>query len=61
MGWQVGIWIVVAVGVFWTVGAYNRLVSLRNALVRSFDPVDLQIGCAAAHLRLHTADANGVA
>ncbi len=42
MGWQVGIWIVVAVGVFWTVGAYNRLVSLRNALVRSFDPVDLQ-------------------
>ena len=42
MGWQVGIWVVVAVGVFWTVGAYNRLVSLRNALVRSFDPVDLQ-------------------
>ena len=40
MGWQVGIWIVVAVAVFWTVGAYNRLVSLRNALVRSFDPVD---------------------
>ncbi|MEO6743646.1 MAG: LemA family protein [Caldimonas sp.] len=42
MGWQIGIWIVLAVAVFWTVGAYNRLVSLRNALVRSFDPVDLQ-------------------
>jgi len=40
MGWQVGIWIVVAVAVFWTVGAYNRLVSLRNALVKSFEPVN---------------------
>ena len=50
MGWQIGIWIVVAVAVFWTVGAYNRLVSLRNALVRSFDPVDLQFSTRHALL-----------
>ena len=50
MGWQVGIWIVVAVAVFWTVGAYNRLVSLRNALVRSFDPVDQQFSARHALL-----------
>ena len=50
MGWQVGLWIVVAVAVFWTVGAYNRLVSLRNALVRSFDPVDQQFSARHALL-----------
>ena len=50
MGWQVGIWIVVAVAVFWTVGAYNRLVSLRNALVKSFEPVDLQFSTRHALL-----------
>ena len=31
-----------AVLLFWTVGAYNRLVSLRNVLVRGFVPVDEQ-------------------
>ena len=50
MGWQIGIWIVVAVAVFWTVGAYNRLVSLRNALVKSFEPVDLQFSTRHALL-----------
>ena len=33
---------VVAVLVFWSVGAYNRLVGLRSALVRSFGPVEEQ-------------------
>jgi len=31
-----------AVLLFWAVGAYNRLIGLRNALVRSFAPVDEQ-------------------
>jgi LemA protein len=31
-----------AVLVFWTVGAYNRLVGLRNELLRCFAPVDEQ-------------------
>ena len=35
-------WIATAVLLFWAVGAYNRLVGLRNALVRSFAPVDAQ-------------------
>jgi LemA protein len=32
-----------AVMVFWIVGAYNRLVSLRSVVTRSFQPVELQI------------------
>ena len=39
---QISVWIVAAVLLFWTVGAYNRLVGLRNAIVRSFAPVDEQ-------------------
>jgi len=35
-------WAVAAVLLFWTVGAYNRLVALRGALVRGFAPVDTQ-------------------
>ena len=31
-----------AVLLFWAVGAYNRLVQLRNAIVRDFAPVDAQ-------------------
>lgn len=34
--------IVAAVLVFWAVGAYNRLVSLRGELLRCFTPVDEQ-------------------
>jgi LemA protein len=40
---QVAAWAVVAVLVFWAVGAYNRLVSLRNAVSRAFLPVDTQL------------------
>lgn len=36
-------WAVAAVLVFWAVGAYNRLVSLRNDISRAFVPVDAQI------------------
>ncbi|MEO7336930.1 MAG: LemA family protein [Caldimonas sp.] len=45
MSLQVGVWIAVAVLLFWTVGAYNRLVRLRNAIVAGFSPVDAQF-CA---------------
>ncbi|MEQ1807554.1 MAG: LemA family protein [Burkholderiaceae bacterium] len=33
-------WLVGAVLMFWSVGAYNRLVRLRNAILRRFVPVD---------------------
>jgi LemA protein len=35
-------WAVAAVLLFWAVGAYNRLVGLRGALVRGFAPVETQ-------------------
>ena len=35
--------VIAAVLVFWAVGAYNRLVSLRNEIARSFTPVDAQM------------------
>jgi LemA protein len=38
--YEIGAWIVAALLLFWTVGAYNRLVALRNAIVRSFEPID---------------------
>jgi LemA protein len=40
---QIAAWAVAAVLVFWAVGAYNRLVSLRNDISRAFVPVDAQI------------------
>lgn len=36
-------WAVAALLLFWAVGAYNRLVSLRNEISRAFVPVDAQI------------------
>lgn len=39
---QVIVWAALAVLLFWTVGAYNRLVGLRSALVTSFATVDAQ-------------------
>ncbi len=33
-------WAVAALLLFWAVGAYNRLVRLRGAIVRQFAPVD---------------------
>jgi LemA protein len=40
---QVSSTIVGAVLLFWLVGAYNRLVGLRNAIVERFAPVDRQL------------------
>src|SRR5687768_1838285 len=40
---QIAGWVIVAVLVFWAVGAYNRLVSLRNDISKAFVPVDAQI------------------
>ena len=37
---QIGLLALAAVLVFWTVGAYNRLVALRNAITQSWDKVD---------------------
>src|SRR2546423_4251353 len=36
-------WALIAVLLFWAVGAYTRLVSLRNEISRAFVPVDAQI------------------
>ena len=47
---QIGI-IVAAVLLFWTIGAYNRLVRLRNTIVSSFAPVDEQFGLRHALLQ----------
>ncbi len=44
-------WLVVAVLMFWSVGAYNRLVRLRNAILRSFAPVDQHFEVRHALLR----------
>src|SRR5512145_1364652 len=40
---QIVAWIVVAVLVFWGVGAYNRLVRLRNVIGNSFAQIDVQL------------------
>jgi len=40
---QIVAWVLVAVLLFWAVGAYNRLVSLRNGISRAFVPVDAQV------------------
>jgi LemA protein len=40
---QITAWAIGGVFVFWAVGAYNRLVSLRNAISRAFVPVDAQV------------------
>jgi LemA protein len=40
MSLEIGVWVAGAVLLFWTVGAYNRLVALRNAIVRGFDAID---------------------
>jgi len=39
---EIAIGAMAAVLLFWTVGAYNRLVQLRNGVVRAFQPVDAQ-------------------
>ncbi len=44
-------WLLVAVLMFWSVGAYNRLVRLRNAILRGFAPVDQHFEARHALLR----------
>jgi LemA protein len=36
-------WVVLAVLVFWAVGAYNRLVRLRNSIGNAFAQIDVQL------------------
>lgn len=40
---QIVSWIVLAILVFWGVGAYNRLVRLRNVIGNSFAQIDVQL------------------
>ena len=40
---QIVSWVVIAVLVFWGVGAYNRLVRLRNIIANSFAQIDVQL------------------
>ena len=40
---QIAGWAVTALLLFWAVGAYNRLVSLRNNISRAFAPVEAQL------------------
>ena len=42
MGWIV-VLVIVAVVVFWAVGAYNRLISLRNKFRNAFAQIDVQL------------------
>lgn len=48
---QIVCWVIGAALLFWIVGAYNRLVGLRSALVRQFAPVDEQF--RLRHALLH--------
>jgi LemA protein len=48
---QIVCWGVVAGLLFWIVGAYNRLVRLRGAIVRQFAPVDEQFKARQALLQ----------
>ena len=48
---QIVCWVVGAALLFWVVGAYNRLVGLRSAIVRQFAPVDEQF--RLRHALLH--------
>lgn len=44
-------WLIVAVLMFWSVGAYNRLVRLRNAILRRFAPVEQHLESRSALLQ----------
>lgn len=48
---QIVCWVVGAALLFWIVGAYNRLVGLRSAIVRQFAPIDEQF--RLRHALLH--------
>jgi LemA protein len=51
MSWQIAIWVAGALLLCWTLGAYNRLVGLRSAIVKGFEPVDRQFGSRHALLQ----------
>jgi LemA protein len=57
---QIVFWAVFAVLLFWSVGAYNRLIGLRSVLVRAFGAVDEQFRQRQG-LLLQLADALGPA
>ena len=42
MGWII-VLVIIAVVVFWAVGGYNRLVSLRNKFKNAFAQIDVQL------------------
>ena len=48
---QISLWIAAAALLFWAVGAYNRLVRLRGAIVRQFAAVDAQFRARQALLQ----------
>lgn len=50
-GSSLAFWVAAAVLLFWSVGAYNRLVRLRHALARRFATVDEQFRARQALLR----------
>ena len=39
-GW---FWLTIAIGVFWALGAYNRLVRLQSQVQQSFDALELRL------------------
>ena len=38
--WNWGLWALAAVLVFWSIGAYNRVMLLRNEIARAFAQLD---------------------
>lgn len=44
-------WVIAAVLLFWTVGAYNRLVQLRTVILRRFEPIDQHLAVRSALLQ----------
>lgn len=47
MSWSTLAWIVAALLLFWGIGAYNRLMRLRNAIGEAFVQLDQQFGARA--------------
>ena len=48
---QIALLVLASVLLFWAVGAYNRLVNLRNEIARAFAPIDAQLRQRDALLR----------
>lgn len=43
MSWSLGLWVLLGVLLFWSVGAYNRLVRLRSTALEAFATLDAQL------------------